>query len=174
MNKFGYVRSHVLSLHRLPLHFPFLVMLVRKHLQIRVIATYPKADREGPNGSYFHACVKTSHCSKAIISGLPTIRALRLRYSCFDWTVQPMPSWLASWILFCAGCLALPTCLLWNAWARNRKIIAPLVVPAAAIAVLSLAMVPELRHVLIGGDYTRRLFVTIGIFAALARSTSPA
>lgn len=78
-----------------------------------------------------------------------------------------MPTWLISWIVFCAVGLAFPTCLLVYAWRRNRLVIVPLLIPAIAVVVLALVMVPEMRGTILGADYSRRLYVTIEVFAAL-------
>jgi hypothetical protein len=67
------------------------------------------------------------------------------------------------WIFFCAICLAVPACLLLLVWSRNRKARIPSVIPVVAVFVLGLAMISELKSVLIGADYTRRLFVTIDV-----------
>jgi hypothetical protein len=78
-----------------------------------------------------------------------------------------MQPWLISGIVFSAIGLAVPACLLVYAWRRNRPVAAPLIVPAIAVIVLALAMIPEMRGVILGGDYSRRLFVTIYVFVAL-------
>lgn len=43
-----------------------------------------------------------------------------------------------------------------------------MVIPVIAVAVLGLAMIPQMRWALMGADYSRRLYITIGAFAALA------
>ncbi len=78
-----------------------------------------------------------------------------------------MQPWLISWVVFCAVGIAFPCCLLIFVWRRNRKLTSPLIVPMIAVLVLALAMVPAMRSVILGGDYSRRLFVTIDVFAAL-------
>jgi hypothetical protein len=78
-----------------------------------------------------------------------------------------MQPWLISWIVFCVVGLALPCCLLVFAWRRNRTVTSPLIVPMIAVIVLALAMVPAMRSAILGGDHSRRLFVTIDAFAAL-------
>jgi hypothetical protein len=78
-----------------------------------------------------------------------------------------MHPWLISWIVFCAVGLAFPCCLLVFAWHRNRTVTSPLIVPMIAVLVLALAMVPAMRSAILGGDYSRRMFVTIDVFAAL-------
>ena len=78
-----------------------------------------------------------------------------------------MPAWLISEIVFCAVCLVSPAILLLIAWLHNRKTISSLIIPMVAVAALALSLSPEVRAVLVGADYTRRLFVTIGVFAFL-------
>lgn len=78
-----------------------------------------------------------------------------------------MPSWFISWIVFCAVGLALPTILLLFAWHRRAASASLTMVPLIAIAVLALSINHDVRWVLIGADYTRRLFITIGAFAAM-------
>jgi hypothetical protein len=78
-----------------------------------------------------------------------------------------MQSWLISWIVFCTVGLAFPASLLVLAWRRNRKVTRLLLIPVVAVVVPALAMNHEMRWALLGADYTRRLFVTIGIFTAL-------
>jgi hypothetical protein len=84
---------------------------------------------------------------------------------------RPMPLWLIWWIVFCAVFLASPACLLFFAWVRNRRIIAVFIVPMAALIFLGLALIPETKSVLVGADYTRRLFVTIDVFIALTAAS---
>jgi hypothetical protein len=79
-----------------------------------------------------------------------------------------MPLWLIWWIIFCAICLACPACLLLLAWVRNRKVIAASIIPMAALIVLGFAMFPEMKSVLVGADYSHRLFLTIDVFIGLA------
>jgi uncharacterized membrane protein len=79
-----------------------------------------------------------------------------------------MQPWLISWIVFCVFGLAFPCLLLAVAWRRNRAVTFPLIVPVVAVIVLAIAMVPAMRGAILGGDYSRRLFVTIDVFAALA------
>jgi hypothetical protein len=78
-----------------------------------------------------------------------------------------MQPWLISWIVFCAVGIAFPCCLLVFAWRRNLTVTSPLIVPIVAVIVLALAMVPAMRSAILGGDYSRRLFVTTDVFAAL-------
>jgi hypothetical protein len=78
-----------------------------------------------------------------------------------------MQSWLISWILFCAVGLVFPCCLLVYVWRRSRTVTWPLIVPTIAVIVLGLAMVPAMRGAILGGDYSRRLYITIDVFAAL-------
>jgi hypothetical protein len=78
-----------------------------------------------------------------------------------------MQPWLISWIVFCAVGLVFPCCLLVYGWRRNRTVTPPLIVPLIAVVVLTLTMVPAMRGAVLGGDYSRRLFVTIDAFAAL-------
>lgn len=78
-----------------------------------------------------------------------------------------MQTWMISRIVFCAVGLASPAILLVVAWRRNRPVATILIIPSLAIVVLTLAMIPEMRLVLVGADNTRRLYVTIGAFAAL-------
>ena len=74
---------------------------------------------------------------------------------------------LISWILFCAVGLVFPCCLLVYGWRRNRTFTSPLIVPMIAVVVLALAMVPAMRSAILGGDYSRRLCITIDVFAVL-------
>jgi len=78
-----------------------------------------------------------------------------------------MQPWLISWIVFCAAGFVLPCYLLVYAWHRNRIVTSPLIVPMIAVIVLALAMVPAMRSAILGGDYSRRLYITIDVFAAL-------
>lgn len=75
-----------------------------------------------------------------------------------------MPSWLIAWVIFCVLGLALPTFLLVFAWRRQSATTRVLIVPLVAISVLALAMDHDVRWILLGPDYTQRLFVTIGTF----------
>lgn len=79
-----------------------------------------------------------------------------------------MQSWLISWIVFSAVGLAFPTILLVLAWRRDRPVAGLFIVPVTAVVVLALSLNHEMRWALMGEDYTRRLFVTIGIFTVLA------
>ncbi len=74
---------------------------------------------------------------------------------------------MQTWIVFCTVGLALPTLLLIFAWRRNRPAAGVLVIPVIALVVLALAMNHDLRWVLVGADYSRRLYVTIETFTAL-------
>jgi hypothetical protein len=78
-----------------------------------------------------------------------------------------MPFWLTWWIIFCTVFLACPACLLLFAWIRNRKVVLVSIIPMAALIVLGLALFPEMKSVLVGADYTRRLFLTIDVFIGL-------
>lgn len=78
-----------------------------------------------------------------------------------------MPAWLISWIVFCAVGIALPTVLLLFAWRRRTAKGALMAIPILAILALALSMDHDLRWVLIGADYTRRLFITIVVFIVL-------
>jgi len=78
-----------------------------------------------------------------------------------------MPLWLIWWIIFCAVCLACPACLLLFAWVRNKQVIAASIIPMAALIVLGLALFPEVKSLLVGADYSRRLFLTIDVFIGL-------
>ena len=78
-----------------------------------------------------------------------------------------MPSWLISWIIFCAVGLALPAVLLLFAWRRRAARNSLMMIPLFAILFLALSMNHGLRWVLIGEDYSRRLFVSIFVFTAL-------
>lgn len=78
-----------------------------------------------------------------------------------------MQSWLVAWIVFCAIGLALPAVLLFLAWRRRRTVLPVAIVPLIAIAVLAMAMNHDVRWILLGADYTRRLYVTIGVFIVL-------
>ena len=78
-----------------------------------------------------------------------------------------MQSWVVAWVVFCAVGLVLPVLLLAFAWLRHRVALSVLIVPFIAAVVLALAMNHEVRWVLLGADYTRRLFVTIGILIVL-------
>src|SRR5664279_643978 len=95
-----------------------------------------------------------------------TIKLIFYRFVPFH-RVRTMQSWLISWIVFCAVGIVFPCCLLVFAWRRNRKVTSPLIVPMIATIVLVLAMIPAMRSAILGGDYSRRLFVTIDVFAAL-------
>ena len=78
-----------------------------------------------------------------------------------------MQSWVIAWVVFCAVGLALPVFLLVLAWRRHSAAISVLIVPVIAVAILAFAMDHDIRWVLLGADYTRRLFATIGIFVVL-------
>jgi len=77
-----------------------------------------------------------------------------------------MHGWVM-WVFFCGVGLVLPVFLLVLAWRRHGAAISVLIVPFIAVAVLSFAMDHDVRWVLLGADYTRRLFVTIELFVAL-------
>lgn len=79
-----------------------------------------------------------------------------------------MQPWLISWVVFCAVGIAFPCCLLVYALRRNLTVTSSLIVPMIAVLVLALAMVPAMRSAILGGDYSRRLYITIDVFAALA------
>jgi hypothetical protein len=53
------------------------------------------------------------------------------------------------------------------AWRRHRGVLPVAIVPLIAIAVLAMAMNHNVRWILLGEDYTRRLYVTIGVFVVL-------
>ncbi|UWZ85339.1 hypothetical protein [Occallatibacter riparius] len=78
-----------------------------------------------------------------------------------------MPVWLISWIVFCAVGVAFPAILLLLAWRRGAAVNALTLIPLIATIVLALSMNHNVRCVLIGADYTRRLYATILAFAAL-------
>lgn len=78
-----------------------------------------------------------------------------------------MPAWLISLIVFYAVGLALPAILLLLAWRRLATVSGLMIIPLIAILVLALSLNHDIRWVLIGADYTRRLYVTILVFAAL-------
>ena len=78
-----------------------------------------------------------------------------------------MPAWLISWIVFCAVGIAFPATLLLLVWRRRARFSGLMTIPLIAILVLTLSMNHDLRWVLIGADYTRRLYVTIIALAAL-------
>ena len=42
-----------------------------------------------------------------------------------------------------------------------------MVVPVAALIVLGLSLIPEMKSALVGADYSRRLFLTIDVFIGL-------
>ena len=78
-----------------------------------------------------------------------------------------MQTWAISWIVFCAVGIVFPATLLVHTWRQNRRVTAPVIIPAIAISALALAMVPDMRWLVLGTDYSRRLFMTIGVFALL-------
>ena len=79
-----------------------------------------------------------------------------------------MPVWLISWIVFCTFGLALPTILLLVAWRRSGAISRLMITPLLAIFILAVSMNHDVRWILIGADYTRRLYFTILTFTVLA------
>src|SRR5215469_14879820 len=64
--------------------------------------------------------------------------------------------------------LLLPIPLLSLAWRRNKREKATLVLLLVSGILLLLALVRNIRGVLLGGDYSNRLYVTIGVNMLLA------
>ena len=78
-----------------------------------------------------------------------------------------MQPWIISWIVFCAVGMVFPATLLVYTWRRDQRVTAPVIVPLIAIVILALALIHDIRWVILGPDYSRRLYTTIGIFIVL-------
>ncbi len=80
-----------------------------------------------------------------------------------------MPIWVIWWIVFWAVGLVFPTILLVFTWRRrNLHMSHVFLIPLMAVAVLALTMIPDLRSVLIGADYSHRFHVTVDAITVLA------
>jgi len=63
--------------------------------------------------------------------------------------------------------MAFPAILLLLVWRRRAAVSGLMAIPLVAVLVLALSMNHDIRCVVIGADYTRRLYVTILVFVAL-------
>lgn len=74
-------------------------------------------------------------------------------------------SLLASWTLFVLLGFVVPGLLMVFQWRRARSI-QTLTIPLAGLVVLALSLSRDIRWVLLGADYSHRLYVTIMVLIA--------
>ena len=76
---------------------------------------------------------------------------------------------MREFLIFCVLGLALPVVLMAAAWRRyDRRARTTLIIPALSVVFLLLVIQHDLRWILLGPDYSHRLYLTIEVNAVLA------
>lgn len=80
---------------------------------------------------------------------------------------------MREFLIFCGLGLLLPLVLIGIAWRRyDKRARMALVIPALSVIFLVLIIQHDLRWILLGPDYSNRLYTTIGVNTSLAAASA--